>query len=60
MLDEYKDLLSARDLSKIFSVSIGTIYKEIENGKFGIPIKIGRSYKFPKLYIIREFFENYK
>ena len=55
ILDSYKDLLSASDLSEIFSVSKQTIYKEIQNGKFGKPIKIGREYKVSKLYIEKVF-----
>ena len=58
-LSEYRDLLSAEDLSEIFSVSIGTVYKEIRNGKFGTPIKIGRAYKIPKIYIIERYFGNF-
>jgi predicted DNA-binding transcriptional regulator AlpA len=58
-LSEYRDLLSAADLSEIFAVSIGTIYKEMRNGKFGTPIKIGRAYKIPKIYIIERYFGNY-
>jgi len=55
----YNDLLSIRDLSKIFSVSRNTIYKEIKAGKFGTPIQIGRAYKIPKIYVINKFFYNY-
>ena len=54
-LDSYKDLLSASDLSEIFGVSKQTIYKEIQNGKFGVPIKIGREYKISKLQIEKIF-----
>jgi len=59
-LDEYKDLLSVQDLIKIFNVSHVTIYKEIKQGKFGTPIKIGRAYKIPKIYIIKKYFQNYQ
>lgn len=59
ILYEYKDLLSVTDLSKIFEVSKQTIYKEIKDGKFGSPIKIGRTYKVPKIYILQKFFHNY-
>jgi hypothetical protein len=55
-LSEYRDLLSAADLSEIFGVGINTVYKERRNGKFGTPIKIGRAYKIPKIYIIERYF----
>jgi len=55
-LAEYKDLLSVKDLSAIFEVSVQTIYKEIKNGKFGDPIRIGRTYKIPKIHILERFF----
>ena len=55
-LAEYKDLLSVKDLSAIFGVSAQTIYKEIRNGKFGDPIRIGRTYKIPKIHILERFF----
>ena len=55
-LREYKDLLSVNDLSIIFRVSKQTIYKELQEGKFGNPIQIGRAYKIPKVYIIQRYF----
>lgn len=59
-LDEYKDLLSVDDLMKIFGVSKGTIYKELKKGKFGNPIRIGRTFKVPRAYIYKRFFSDYK
>ena len=59
-LDKYRDLLSADDLMEIFRVSKATIYKEIQDGKFGTPIRIGRAYKIPKIYIWDKFFKGYK
>ena len=59
-LVKYKDLLSVKDLMEIFNVSQVTIYREMKEGKFGNPIKIGRAYKIPKNYIIKNFFQNYK
>jgi len=59
-LYEYKDLLSVQDLMEIFNVSHVTIYKEIKEGKFGTPIRIGRAFKIPKNYIIKNYFQNYK
>lgn len=56
LLKEYKDLLSCKDLAKIFDTTTNTIYKEIQRGKFGEPIKIGRAYKIPKSYILSKFF----
>ena len=60
VLYDYKDLLSISDLSNIFDVSKNTIYKSVQGGKFGTPIRIGRAYKIPKIYVIRNFFYNYK
>jgi len=54
-LANYPDLLSASQLSEIFGVSKQTIYKELQSGKFGKPIKIGREYKVSKLYIEKIF-----
>ena len=59
-LNKFRDLLSVQDLTKIFSVSKATIYKEIKQGKFGTPIQVGRAYKIPKTYIVKNFFHNYK
>jgi excisionase family DNA binding protein len=56
VLVKYKDLLSVMDLAEIFEVSKNTIYKSIQDGKFGSPIQIGRAYKVPKSYIIKNFF----
>ena len=59
ILENYKDLLSIKDLSEIFDVSKQTIYKEIQNGKFGKPIQIGRAFKIPKIYILQKYFYDY-
>ena len=59
-LDKYKDLLSVKDLSEIFGVSKQTIYKSIKDGEFGTPLKIGRAYKIPRIYIWNKFFANYQ
>ena len=59
-LDKYKDLLSVQDLMEIFGVSKSTIYKEIQEGKFGTPIQIGRAYKIPRIYVWNTFFANYQ
>jgi len=57
---KYPDLLSIKDLTEIFNVSKQTIYKEIKQGKFGMPIQIGRAYKIPKTYVIEKYFYSYK
>ena len=58
-LEKYRDLLSVKDLTEIFGVSKQTIYKNIKDGKFGTPIKIGRAFKIPRIYIWENFFANY-
>jgi len=60
ILKGYKDLLSVKDLMEIFGVSTQTIRKELQQGKFGTPIKIGRAYKIPKVYIIQRYFDTCK
>ena len=59
-LSEYRDLLSVDDLSEIFGVSKNTIYKSIQNGDFGKPIRIGRAYKVPRVFIINKFINEYQ
>jgi predicted DNA-binding transcriptional regulator AlpA len=59
-LINYRDLLSVDDLTEIFNVSKTTIYKEIKQGKFGMPIHIGRSFKVPRMYVWDTYFANYK
>jgi len=59
-LKGYPDLLSVSHLVEIFGVSKQTIYKEIKQGKFGMPIRIGRAHKIPRLYILSRYFENYQ
>ena len=59
-LSGYKDLLSVDDLSRIFCVSKNTIYKSIQNGDFGKPIRIGRAYKVPRMFIVNKFFNEYQ
>ena len=59
-LENYKDLLSVDDLAQIFGVCKKTIYNEIREGKFGKPIKIGRAFKVPKIYVINRFITNYQ
>ncbi len=59
-LEGYPDLLSVKDLMKIFGVSKQTIYKELKAGKFGSPINIGRSIKVPRLYVLEKFILKYE
>jgi len=56
-LSGYGDLLSTTELAQVFRVSKQTVYKELRDGKFGEPIKIGRAYLISKAYIIRKFFD---
>ena len=59
-LEHYGDLLSVKDLSGLFGVSVQTIYKEIRDGKFGKPLKFGRVYRVPKIYIYERYFKGYE
>jgi len=52
-------LLSVDDLSEIFGVSNQTVYKEIKDGRFGKPIRIGRAYKIPKIFVVTKFFTSH-
>jgi len=56
-LDSYGDLMSTKDLSTFLGVSKQTIYKEIRDGKFGVPLKFGREYRIPKIYISRKYLQ---
>jgi predicted DNA-binding transcriptional regulator AlpA len=56
-LSAYRDLLSVEDLAEIFETTKSTIYKEIKSGKFGEPLKIGRKYIVPKVFVYNKFFK---
>ena len=56
LLDDFGDLLSTKDLAKLFGVSKQTIYKELKAGKFGVPIQVGRVFLVPKIHVIQRFF----
>jgi len=58
-LGQYGDLLSAQELSEFLGISKQTIYKEIKMGKFGEPLKFGRTYKIPKIYIQQRYLGGY-
>ncbi|MDR2168142.1 MAG: helix-turn-helix domain-containing protein [Clostridiales bacterium] len=59
-LDNYGDLMTTADLSNFLGVSKQTIYKEIREGKFGNPIKFGREFRIPKLYIVQRYLSGYQ
>jgi len=54
-LDNYGDLMTANDLSAYLGISKQTVYKEIRDGKFGTPLKFGREYRIPKIYIMQQY-----
>ena len=58
-IEHYKDLLTARDISEIFGISLQAVYKEIHGGKFGKPLKFGREFRIPKVYIQQRYFGGY-
>jgi excisionase family DNA binding protein len=58
-LDHYGDLMTATDLSNFLGVSKNTVYNEIREGKFGEPIKFGREYRIPKIYIAQRYLVGY-
>lgn len=59
-LNEYRDVLGVKDLAKLFDVSEQTIRKEIKGGKFGTPMRFGREYRIPKIYLITRYFQGHK
>jgi excisionase family DNA binding protein len=59
-LSDYPDLLTIEHLAEIFNVSKQTIYKEIKEGKFGTPIRIGRAIKIPRTFVLKKYFVNYQ
>ena len=56
LLEHYGDLMSVKDLSSFFGVSSQTIYRELRDGKFGKPLKIGREHRIPKVYVLEKYF----
>jgi hypothetical protein len=58
-IEDFGDLLTTQDLSKLFGMSIKTAYKEIGAGSFGKPLKFGREYRIPKIYIVQRYFGGY-
>ena len=59
-LDNYGDLMTVADLSAFLGVSKQTIYNEIKHGKFGVPLKFGRSYRIPKVYVSQRYLVGYE
>jgi len=59
-LDHYGDLMFARDLSEFLGISKQTVYSEIKDGKFGKPLKFGREYRIPKIYIMTRYLNGYE
>ena len=51
-LDDFGDLLSAKDLARLLNISVQTVYKEIKSGTFGKPWKFGREYRIPKIVFV--------
>jgi excisionase family DNA binding protein len=51
--------MTATDLSNFLGISKQTIYSEIKEGKFGEPLKFGREYRIPKIYIVQRYFGGY-
>ena len=60
LLENYGDLLSVGDLSEFLGMSKQTIYSEIKLGKFGKPLKFGREYRIPKIYIATRYLSGYE
>ena len=59
-LENYGDLLSVSDLSEFLGISKQTVYGEIRAGKFGEPLKFGREYRIPKIYIAQRYLLGYE
>lgn len=58
MFNDYRDILSVEDISEILNIGLSSAYKLVRDKKIK-SIKIGRSYKIPKIYLI-EFIKNPK
>ena len=52
MLKKYPDVLNVSQVCEVLGVSIKTVYKLINSGTLE-SLKIGRSYKVPKLFLLR-------
>lgn len=58
MFNDYRDILSVEDISEILNIGLSSAYKLVRDKKIK-SIRIGRSYKIPKIYLI-EFIKNPK
>ena len=56
-LDEYGETLLPNDLKEILHVGKNTVYKLLDEGTIK-SIKIGNSYRIPKLYLIDYLYPN--
>ena len=51
VLKEYPDVLSPEETAKALGVSTKTVYLHLQSGKIK-HIKMGRSYKIPKVHLL--------
>lgn len=51
LLKDYKDVLTVHELGQALNISRNTCYKLLHNGAIK-SIKIGSSYRIPKIYIL--------
>ena len=51
ILSEYPDVLTVKQLTEALQVGRNTAYKLLDEGKIK-SIKIGRTFKIPKIYVI--------
>lgn len=56
MFKDLKDILSVKDLCNIFGISLSTAYNLVHTNTIR-SIKIGNSYKIPKIYLL-EYIKN--
>ena len=59
-LDNYGDLMTAGELSAFLGISKQTTYKEIKQGSFGVPLRFGREYRIPKVYITQRYLGGFR
>ena len=59
-LENYGDLLKISEVAEVLRISKQTVYKEIKMGKFGSPIKFGREFRIPKIYITQRYLSGYE
>jgi len=52
VMEQFGDLMSVKDLSKLLGISSQTVYKEIKSGTFGKPLKFGREYRVAKINVM--------